>query len=305
MTPKSSLHPGSVIDAHHHLWHYTAAEFDWIDDRMDALRRDFTTEDLCMATRTAGVNRTVAVQARQSLDETDMLLRAAMAAPEIAGVVGWLPLADPRALEAALSRYAGSTLLVGARHVVQAEPDGFLDGGLFNQGMDALREAGLTYDLLLRAGQLKEAARFVDRHPQVKFVVDHIAKPAIAARELEPWCTELRELSRRPNVFCKVSGMVTEDRWNEWSLASLRPYLDIVFEAFETGRIMVGSDWPVCLVATSYARWWDTIRTFLSEFSISERNAVLGDNAMHIYALGHLGKAEVSSFEGANNDESL
>ncbi len=231
-----------TIDAHHHLWRYTATEFDWIDDRMAALRRQDRPRKSRAAARSASVDRTIAVQARQSLEETDMLLGVAATSTLIAGVVGWLPLGDSAALRRVLDRYAGNPLLVGARHVVQGEPAGFLDGPAFNEGITTLQDAGLSYDLLLRADQLEEATRFVDRHPEQRFVVDHVAKPRIAEGVLEPWSRHIRELARRENVWCKLSGMVTEDDWECWSPESLRPYLDTAVEAFGTSRLMAGSD---------------------------------------------------------------
>ncbi len=274
-----------VIDAHHHLWRYIPGEFDWIDDSMAPLRRDFSTDDLVGAADAANVDAAIAVQARQSLAETDMLLTAAAAQPRIAGVVGWLPLADRAGLQAALDRYVGSPLLVGVRHVVQAEPDGFLESAVFNEGIEALRAMRLTYDLLLHAGQLEEAARFVDRHPQQPFVLDHLAKPKIAAGLLQPWSRQMKELAKRENVMCKLSGMVTEDVWSRWSLHSLRPYLDLAIEAFGTTRVMAGSDWPVCLLATTYQRWWQTLRDYVTAFSPDEQAALFGGNAIRFYKL--------------------
>ena len=295
------LQPTPVIDAHHHLWHYTEAEFGWIDERMALLRRDFTVDDLAVAMRTAGVDHSVAVQARQSLDETDMLLAVATTHPSIAGVVGWLPLAEGATLDAVLDRYADNSLLVGCRHVVQVEPDGFLEEVNFNRGVSALSQAGLTYDLLVRADQLEEAARFVDRHPRQAFILDHLAKPKIADGLLEPWSQHLRELAQRENVSCKLSGMVTKDDWRRWSAESLRPYLDVAVDAFGTSRLMVGSDWPVCLVATDYARWWKMLHGYFAGFSRDEENAIFGGNAIRVYSLSTIAKVK----DRTNNDAGL
>jgi L-fuconolactonase len=168
---------------------------------------------------------------------------------------------------------------------VQAEPKGFLDDADFNRGIDVLQKANLAYDLLVVESQLEEAIRFVDRHPQQIFVLDHIAKPKIAEQQLEPWRSQLHEISKRSNVTCKLSGMVTEDVWSRWSMASLQPYLDAAVEAFGADRLMAGSDWPVCLVATSYARWWNVLREYFADFSESEHAAIFGATATRIYNL--------------------
>lgn len=273
-----------VIDAHHHLWQYTVAEYGWIDDSMATLRRDFLAADLIAAMKSAGVNGAVAVQARQSVEETRWLLELARDCEAIRGVVGWAPIAEA-GLGAVLDEFAGEAKLKGLRHVVQAEPDGFLDGDAFHRGIDALREYGLVYDVLIFERQLEEAIRFVDRHPQQMFVLDHVAKPKIAAGELEPWRTLMLELGKRENVSCKISGMVTEDSWSGWSMESLRPYLEVAAEAFGAERFMAGSDWPVCLVATDYARWWATLREFFAGWSESERAQIFGGSAARVYRL--------------------
>jgi L-fuconolactonase len=168
---------------------------------------------------------------------------------------------------------------------VQAEPQGFLDGEDFNRGIRAMRGTGLVYDLLVVEHQLGEAIRFVDRHPQQLFVLDHIAKPKIAAGEIEPWRTRIHELSKRSNVCCKVSGMVSEDSWTHWSIESLRPYLDTVVSAFGPDRLMAGSDWPVCLVASGYVQWWQLLRDYFADFSADERADIFGATAARIYNL--------------------
>ena len=274
----------SVIDAHHHLWHYSAAEYEWIDDRMAALRRDFLPPDFVAELARAGVDGAVTVQARQTLKETHWLLELARSCKEIRGVVGWAPIASPD-FEASLNALMADPKLVGLRHVVQAEPLGFLDDTNFNRGIRALHGARLVYDLLIAEHQLEEAIRFVDRHPQQTFVLDHLAKPKIAAGEIEPWRTRIHELSKRSNVCCKISGMVTEDSWSHWSIESLRPYLDTVVESFGTGRLMAGSDWPVCLVATGYAQWWQVLRNYFADFSQDERANIFGTTAKTVYDL--------------------
>jgi L-fucono-1,5-lactonase len=273
-----------VIDAHHHLWHYSATEYGWIDDRMAALRRDFLPADLTAGLAKAGVDGAVTVQARQTLEETRWLLELAQSCEAIRGVVGWASLAAPD-FEDSVAALATNPKLVGLRHVVQAEPKGFLDDPGFNRGIRALQKIGLVYDLLILESQLEEAIHFVDRHPQQTFVLDHIAKPKIATAVVEPWRTQIRELSLRGNVSCKLSGMVTEDSWSSWSMESLRPYFDVVVEAFGPDRLMAGSDWPVCLVATSYPQWWQVLHGYFADFSKDERDAIFGATAIRIYNL--------------------
>ncbi len=273
-----------AIDAHHHLWRYSPSEYAWIDDRMAALRRDFLPADLVVELANAGIDGAVTIQARQTLEETRWLLELARGCEAIRGVVGWAPIAAPD-FEASVDAFSINPKLVGLRHIVQAEPDGFLDGPDFNRGIREVRRTGLAYDLLILEHQLQEAIRFVDRHPQQIFVLDHIAKPKIAAAEIEPWRTHIQELSKRSNVCCKISGMVTEASWSKWSIESLRPYLDAVVDAFETDRLMIGSDWPVCLVATSYVRWWQVLREYFAAFSDDERADLFGATAIKTYNL--------------------
>jgi L-fuconolactonase len=273
-----------VIDSHHHLWQYSPTQYGWIDDSMSTIRRDFLPLDLVNELTHANIDGAIAVQARQTLEETHWLLGLAETCPQIRGVVGWAPIASPD-FETTLPQLAAQPKLVGLRHVVQAEPAGFLDAPDFNQGIAALRQTSLIYDILIFERQLEEAIRFVDRHPQQQFVLDHIAKPKIAAGALEPWRTLIRELSKRSNVSCKISGMVTEDSWSTWSLDSLRPYLDTVVDSFGPDRLLAGSDWPVCLVATTYTRWWQTLRDYFANFNPQDRAKIFGSNATRIYGL--------------------
>lgn len=272
------------VDAHHHLWRYSTEEYGWIDESMLALRRDFLPEDLERETAAAGVDATVAVQARQTLEETEWLLELANQSPVIAGVVGWAPIAAADFPET-VSKLAQQPLLKGLRHVVQAEPDGFLDGADFNRGIAALQGTGLVYDVLIFARQLKEAARFVDRHPKQSFVLDHIAKPDIAGGGLETWARDFRELARRENVTCKLSGMVTEANWQSWTADSLKPYFEVALESFGPSRLMAGTDWPVCTVACSYTKWWETVRAWIAPLSTKERAQIEGEVATRVYSL--------------------
>jgi L-fuconolactonase len=272
------------IDAHHHLWRYVPEEFEWIDETMLVLRQDFSESDLAREAKAAGITGTVAVQACQSLEETRFLCGLAETSPLILGVVGWAPIMAapfPKILE----EVCDLPRLVGLRHIVQGELPGFLDAPAFNAGIGHLVDARLTYDILIAEHQMEEAIRFVDRHPQQHFVLDHIAKPRIATGELEPWATNMRELARRPNVMSKISGMVTEANWNGWTMEMLRPYLDVCVESFGPGRLMAGSDWPVCLLASSYKNWWNILQGYFDPFSEEERDSIFAANAIRFYRL--------------------
>lgn len=273
------------VDAHHHLWRYSADEYDWIDDRMAMLRRDFTVADLAVQAEAASIDCTIAVQARQTVEETRSLLGVARTHALIAGVVGWLPIAQASKLDSCLDEFGKDPSLVGLRHVVQGEPDGFLDREDFNRGIVSVGEHDLAYDLLLLPHQLEEAIRFVDRHPAQRFILDHLAKPRIAFGQMEPWRSGVQRLAERPNVWCKISGMVTEADWSTWNLSTLEPYLHTVLQAFGTRRLLAGSDWPVCLVACEYGRWWQVLRSYFNEFSPEEQAGIFGQNAIEAYQL--------------------
>jgi L-fuconolactonase len=283
------------IDAHQHLWRYSPEEYGWIDESLLPLRRDFLLDDLRRELAAAGVGGSVAVQARQTVEETDWLLHladnsAGIGRPSpLLGVVGWLPLAEPE-FPALLEKYVRQPRLKGLRHVVQAEPAGFLDGAAFNVGIRALRGTGLVYDLLISRHQLAECTRFVDRHPHQIFVLDHLAKPAIAARATEPWRAEITDLARRPHVFCKVSGLVTEADPSSWAdvgamSKQLRSYFEVALEAFGPKRLMVGTDWPVLTVGCGYAQWWSTVEAWLAALNDEEQAAILGETAAQVYHL--------------------
>lgn len=272
------------IDAHHHLWKYSKTEYDWISEEMQVLRHDFLPDDLESVLEVAHVDGSVVVQARQTLAETEWLLSLSKTNTKIAGVVGWAPIADSDFPEL-LEELTQQTKLVGLRHIVQAEPIEFLDGAAFNQGVSHMQATGLVYDLLVYEHQMSAALRFVDRHPKQSFVLDHCAKPRIASKELEPWRTHLRELGKRPNVTCKLSGLVTEAKWKNWTLETLTPYLDAVLEAFGAERLMAGSDWPVCLLATTYVRWWRTLSEYCAQLSGLEQAQIMGLTAERVYQL--------------------
>ena len=274
-----------IVDSHQHFWRYDAVEYDWIDDDLAAIRRDFLPADLARELGPAGVDAVVSVQARQTLDETRWLLDLAEANDYIAGVVGWVPLVSPRVAHA-LGELAVNPRLCGVRHVLQAEADpDFAARPDFDRGIVALRGLGLAYDILVYERQLPAATALVDRHPDQVFVVDHVAKPRIREGVVSPWRERMRELGRRPNVFCKLSGMVTEADARAWTRATLEPYAEVVLEAFGPSRVMFGSDWPVCLAASSYSRWLATVRDLCARLSAAERESVLGGTARRAYGL--------------------
>jgi len=273
------------VDAHQHFWRYTEQEFGWISDAMASIRRDFLPVDLRPLLNAVKIDATVAVQARQSLEETHWLLELASSNDWIAGVVGWVPLVDPQ-VDAVLVELAQNSRFKGVRHVLQAEPDEYMARKDFNEGISRLKKYSLIYDVLVVERQLPETIAFVDRHPQQLFVLDHVAKPLIAAQELEPWRSYIRELGRRPNILCKLSGMVTEADFATWTMADLEPYVETVLEAFGPKRLMFGSDWPVCQVASSYSRWVNTVEKLLMQLSADEREWVFGRTAMQTYGLG-------------------
>jgi L-fuconolactonase len=273
------------IDAHHHLWRYQEKEHPWIRHEMKALAKDFLMADLERVTNACGIDGTVAVQVRQSVEETRWLLQLAKDSKVIRGVIGWAPIADVEFSEI-LDGLRGEPKLKGLRHIIQDEADDeFILREDFNRGIAKLQGWGLVYDILIYERHLRATIAFVDRHPHQVFVLDHVGKPQIAQRRLEPWRSNIRELARRPNVYCKLSGMVTEADWTNWQPADLRPYVEVVLGAFGAGRIMVGSDWPVCLLAASYERWFFTLGEFLSSLSANEQQLVYGQVAESIYRL--------------------
>jgi len=273
------------IDAHHHLWRFSKSEYPWIRDEMKVLAMDFLPAELEEEAARCKIDGTVAVQARQCLEETWWLLELAENSRLIRGVVGWAPIADPE-LPQVLVRLRRKAKLKGLRHIVQDEADDeFILREDFNRGIAELQGSGLVYDILIYERHLPAAIAFVDRHPNQVFVLDHIGKPRIAQRQLEPWRSNIRELARRENVYCKLSGMVTEADWKNWQPADLRPYVDTVLDAFGPARVMVGSDWPVCLLASSYERWCFTLGEFLSSLSAHERELIYGKVATSVYRL--------------------
>ncbi|MFQ5740263.1 MAG: amidohydrolase family protein [Acidobacteriota bacterium] len=273
------------VDSHHHFWSYDPAEYGWMSPGMGRIQRDFLPPDLKTEIEAAGIDRVVSVQARQTLEETEWLLALAAEFDFIAGVVGWVPLVSPR-VRGDLERLARNTPLKGVRHLLQDEPDDdYMLKAEFNQGVGLLRDFGLTYDILIFERHLSQTIEFVDRHPHQVFILDHIAKPRIRDGVISPWKENMRELARRKNVFCKVSGMATEAHWDAFTEDDLRPYLEVVLDAFGPERLMFGSDWPVCLLACEYERWARVVRAFCKQLSHSERARIEGGTALDAYRL--------------------
>lgn len=274
-----------IIDAHQHFWRYNDREYDWMGADQGVLKRDHLAEELASLMAAAGVAGTIAVQARRTVAETEWLLNLAEQHPYILGVVGWVDFASSE-LEQNLERLAEDPKLVGVRELIHDMDDvDYAISNLHVAGVRAAQRAGLSYDLLLKPQHLSAATRLVDLLPQQRFVVDHIAKPNIAAGELEPWAGGLREIARRDNVWCKLSGLVTEASWDSWRASDFEPYVDVALGAFGPSRVMVGSDWPVCTCAADYGATMGLARSLLTNLSADEQTLVFAGNCRAFYGL--------------------
>ena len=273
------------IDSHQHFWRYDPARHRWISDAMAVLKRDFLPDDLNREFQSSNMNGSIAVQADQSEDETLFLLDLAKRYPVVAGVVGWVDLcADD--LPERLQSFSHHDKLCGFRHVVQDEADDrFMLRKSFVRGILGLREFDFTYDILIFPRQLPAAIDLVAKFPEQPFVIDHIAKPPIKTRQIATWAGHMREIATAPQVFCKLSGMVTEADWGHWTEKDFRPYLDIVFEAFGADRLMFGSDWPVCLLAGTYGQVKQLVDNYVQNFPNPEKEKIFGSNAARFYGL--------------------
>jgi L-fuconolactonase len=272
------------IDAHQHFWQYNPREYSWIDEAMASIRRDFLPANLQPLLENNGFQGSVVVQVRQTLEETHWLLKLADANPYILGVVGWVDLCSPE-LRMQLKSFAQSAKLVGIRHIVQSEPDGFLLKPDFLRGISVLEEFDLAYDILIYPKQLSTAVEFVRRFPRQRFVLDHLAKPPIKSGAIDRWKRGIRELASFSNVYAKLSGLVTEADWEAWTPENIWPYLGVAFECFGPGRLMIGSDWPVCLCAASYERAMGVVKKYLYRYDVKDRGAILGENAAAFWRL--------------------
>lgn len=274
-----------IIDAHHHLWYYNPVDYGWMNDSMQVLKRDYLPQDLKPLLKDAGIDGTVVVQARQSLEETEWLLDLAVKHEFIFGVVGWVDLCSTD-LGRQLHKYAKHPKLVGVRHVIHDEPDdSFVVRKEFVQGIEELQEHDLVYDLLLFPKHLTRATELVSMFPGQRFVLDHLGKPPIKKGEILSWQKDLEVLSSFPNVYCKLSGMVTEADWFSWKQEDLIPFMSTVLASFGPGRLMLGSDWPVCTVAADYRRVLQIPLDFISRMSIRDQELIQYRTAIECYQL--------------------
>ncbi len=276
---------GKMIDAHHHLWRFNSADYGWMDDSMQVLKRDYLPQELESEIAGAGVSGTVVVQARQILDETRWLLDLADAHPFIRGVVGWVDLQSPD-LDEQLEEFSNCPKFVGVRHVIHDEPDdGFMLRPAFLKGIEKLGSHDLTYDLLLFPKHLERAIELVSMFPEQWFVLDHISKPFIKSGILQPWKDDIGALAAQPNVWCKISGMVTEADHAGWKYQDLVPYMDVVVEVFGTDRIMLGSDWPVCRLSGEYLEVMGISLDYFTHFRPEDKEKIYHQNAVDFYKL--------------------
>lgn len=274
------------IDSHQHYWHFNTSDYGWIDNDMSVLQKDFLPADLLPELQSYGFDGSVAVQARQSIEETNWLLRLADEAPHIKGVVGWVDLQSDTA-EEQLAAFAAHPKAAGVRHVIHDEADiDFMLRPSFLRGVKLLEKFGLTYDILIFEKHLPNTLKFVSQFSGNQiFVLDHIAKPLIKAGVVEPWAKNIAALAAFPNVYCKLSGMVTEADWANWTPQDLKVYLDVVFDAFGADKVMIGSDWPVCLLAGNYQKVMNVVADYIKSMSPQDQAKVLGENACRAYKL--------------------
>jgi L-fuconolactonase len=273
------------LDSHQHFWEYDPAEYPWITEKLARIRRSFLPPDLDPELKGAGIDGCIAVQARQTVEESRWLLGLADRYDFIKGVVGWVDLRAPD-VEKDLETLARHPKFVGVRHVAQDEPDDrFLVGKDFLRGISKLKQFDLAYDILIFPKQLPAAIELVNRFPEQRFVLDHIAKPVIREKLMEPWRTQIRELAKASNVMCKLSGMVTEANWDGWREEDFFPYLDLVAEAFGLDRLMFGSDWPVCLLSGEYQKVYGIVMNWQREQDVKDAVGLMGDNCARFYQL--------------------
>ena len=277
------------LDAHQHFWQYDATAYAWIGPQMQILKNNFLPADLQPLLTAMHFDGCVAVQARQSLEETEWLLALAAQAPFVKAVVGWVDLCSGH-LPAQLKTFSRHHAFAGVRHVLQDEPDDrFMLREDFRRGIAQLRRFDLTYDLLLHPRHLPMAVELVQQFPEQPFVLDHLAKPDIAGQQFSPWRKDLQALANLPNVYCKLSGMVTEARWEQWTAADFEPYMEIALGAFGWNRLMIGSDWPVCNLSGSYERVMRLVMDFIGKLSSEAQQAILGDNCARFYRISQEG----------------
>lgn len=273
------------IDAHQHFWKFDPVRDSWITDEMSAIRRDFLPEDLFPLLRENGIDGCIAVQSDQTEADNEFLLDLAAKNDFIKGVVGWIDLRSEKAAER-LEFYQQYDKMKGFRHVLQAEPDEqFMLRPDFKRGISLLQQYDFTYDILIFPSHLPYARQLISAFPEQKFVIDHLAKPYIKSGKMGSWKNDIRAAAQYPNVYCKVSGMVTEADWNLWKQDDFEPYLDVVFNAFGVERVLYGSDWPVCLLAGGYSRMIEIVQKYTACLSVVDQELFWGSNAQKFYNL--------------------
>lgn len=273
-----------TIDAHIHFWKYNKERDKWITNDMKILREHYLPEQLALTLKRNEIDGVVAVQASQEEVETRFLAELAATHPIIKGVVGWIDLQDEK-VEERLQDFTQYPSIRGYRHIAQAEPDGFLLRPAFQRGIAALKTFDYTYDLLVYPHQLRDAIGLVDHFPNQPFVIDHCAKPEIRNKKIGEWEPLIREIARHPNVYCKLSGLLTEASWKQWTSGDIYPYLDVVFDAFGTDRLLFASDWPVMLLSGIYVQWKSLVEKYMEQLTEEQRADVFGNNAARFYRL--------------------
>lgn len=272
------------IDAHQHFWNFDPVRDSWIDESMKVIQKDFSPEDLLLELRSKGIDGCIAVQADQSPKETQYLLGLSHQHPWIKKVVGWVDLSAPD-IEGQLERYQAEKNLAGFRKILQALPPSAMEEEAFLKGISLLSKYQFTYDILIFPKHLPATLEFVKKFPDQAFIIDHLAKPDIKNGEFDNWSKGIKKLSEFPNLYCKVSGMVTEADWKKWKKEDFNPYLDHITDSFGTERLIYGSDWPVCLVAASYEQVFDLAWEYIQSFTEDEKAAIFGGNACKFYGI--------------------
>jgi L-fuconolactonase len=272
------------VDTHVHFWKYDKIKDGWITDNMKVLQQDYLPQTISSTLKRNGIDGCVAVQASQAEVETLFLIELAKTHSIIKGIVGWVDLQNEN-IEERLRYFSQYSMIKGWRHIAQSEPADFLLRKNFQRGIQALQPYGYTYDVLIYHHQLKPALEFVSKFPEHKMIIDHCAKPDIANKKIDEWKSLMQEIAKHPNVFCKLSGLFTEANWKQWSPADFYPYLDVVFDAFGTDRLMFGSDWPVILLSGIYVQWKSLLEKYMENFDEEDREKVFGRNAVQFYNL--------------------
>ncbi len=273
-----------TIDAHQHFWKYRPQRDIWITEEMKIIRKDFLPENLRDLLHQNKIEGCVTVQVNQSEKETDFLIQCARNNSFIKGIVGWTDL-QSTGVQARLEYYYQFSEVKGFRHIVQSESEDFLLRPDFCRGVALLEQYDFTYDILVFPNQLPSVLTFIKKFPNQKFVIDHLAKPLIRQHQIKPWKLHIQQIAMHENVFCKISGMVTEADWKTWKATDFTPYLETLWESFGPKRLLYGSDWPVCLLAASYEEQFEIVRQFISPFSPAEKKGILGENAARFYHL--------------------